>query len=45
VEREAELAWLKGSVYGGKGAGVEVESFDARTRYSEREGKKERVRI
>ena len=42
---EAELAWLKGEVYGGKGASVEVETFDARTRYSERNGKKDKVRI
>jgi DNA polymerase-3 subunit epsilon len=43
--REAELAWLKESVYGGKNAVVEVETFDARVRYSGREGKKERVSI
>jgi DNA polymerase-3 subunit epsilon len=45
AEREAELGWLKESVYGGKSASVEVEEFDARTRYSGREGKKERVRV
>jgi DNA polymerase-3 subunit epsilon len=45
AEREAELAWLKESVYGGKGASVEIETLDARTRYSAREGKKERVRL
>jgi DNA polymerase-3 subunit epsilon len=43
AEREAELAWLKHSVYGGKGAGVELEIFDARTRYSGRNGKIQRV--
>ncbi len=43
--REAELAWLKESVYGGKNAVVEVETFDARVRYSGREGKKERVTL
>ena len=45
VERDQELKWLKESVYGGTAATVEVETFDARTRWSEREGKKERVRI
>jgi DNA polymerase-3 subunit epsilon len=40
-----ELTWLKGSVYGGKGASVEVETFDARTRYSGRAGKRERVSL
>jgi DNA polymerase-3 subunit epsilon len=45
AEREVELAWLKETVYGGKSAGVEVETFDARTRYSGREGKIARVRV
>jgi len=45
ADREAELAWLKETVYGGKGANVDVETFDARTRYSGREGKRERVRV
>ena len=45
VERESECTWLKESVYGGSGAGVEVETFDARVRYSEREGRKEKVRL
>jgi hypothetical protein len=27
------------------GAGVEIETFDARTRYSRRDGQKERVRV
>ena len=44
VEREAELAWLKEAVYGGKGASVEVETFDARVRHSQRDGKREIVR-
>ena len=44
-DREVELAWLKETVYGGKGAGVEVETFDARSRYSGREGKIETVRL
>jgi DNA polymerase-3 subunit epsilon len=42
---EDELAWLKEAVYGGKSASVEVEKLDARTRYSERGGTKERVRL
>jgi len=45
ADREAELAWLKETVYGGKSAGVEVETFDARVRYSERQGTKERIRL
>jgi len=45
ADREAEFAWLKENVYGGKSAGVEVETFDARVRYSGREGTKERVRL
>ncbi len=45
AEREVELAWLKETVYDGKSAGVEVEAFDARTRYSGRAGKIERVRV
>ena len=45
AEREAELAWLKETVYGGKSASVELETFDARVRYSGRDGKKERVTV
>jgi DNA polymerase III subunit epsilon len=44
-ERDVELAWLKESIYGGTSAGVEIETFDARVRYSEREGTKEKVRL
>jgi DNA polymerase III subunit epsilon len=44
-EREAECAWLKETVYGGKSVTVEVETFDARVRYSGREGKRERLRL
>ena len=36
AEREAELAWLKDAVYGGKSATVEVETVDARVRWSGR---------
>ena len=42
---EAELAWLKQAVFAGKGATIEVETFDAKTRYSGRDGKKERMRV
>jgi DNA polymerase-3 subunit epsilon len=45
ADQEAEIAWLKETVYSGKSAGVEVETFDARTRYSGRGGKKENVRV
>ncbi len=45
AEREAELAWLKETVFDGKSASVEVETFDARTRYSGREGKVEKLRL
>jgi len=31
-------------VYGGTTATVEVETFDARVRYSQRDGKREKVR-
>jgi DNA polymerase-3 subunit epsilon len=44
-ELQAELAWLKEKVYGGKGATLELDEFDAKTRYSWREGKRERVRV
>jgi DNA polymerase-3 subunit epsilon len=44
-KREAELAWLKEAVYAGKDAAVEVETFDARVRFSGRDGRKERVRL
>jgi DNA polymerase-3 subunit epsilon len=40
---QTELAWLRDAVYGGKDVAVELEEFDARTRYSGRDGKKERV--
>lgn len=45
AEREAELAWLKDAVYGGKSATVEVETVDARVRWSGRPGIVERVRV
>lgn len=42
---QVELAWLKETVFGGKSAALELEEFDAKTRYSGREGRKERVRL
>jgi DNA polymerase III subunit epsilon len=45
AKREAELAWLKEAVYEGKSVEVEIEMLTAKQRYSDREGKKERVRI
>jgi len=41
---DGELAWLKESVYAGKGVALELEEFDAKTRYSGRDGRKEKVR-
>jgi len=43
-EIEGELAWLRESVYGSKSVSVELEEFDAKTRYSGRDGAKERIR-
>ena len=39
---EAELAWLKTAVYGGRSTSVEVDVLDAKVRYSGRAGKRER---
>ena len=43
-EVAAELAWLKEAVYGGRSMALDLDEFDARTRYSSRPGKRERVR-
>ena len=43
--RDAEFAWLKAAVYGGREAEVEVETLTALERYSGRDGRRERVRI
>jgi DNA polymerase-3 subunit epsilon len=43
-EIEAELLWLKTTVYGGKSLALDLDEFDARTRYSGREGKRGSVR-
>jgi len=45
ADRDAELAWLKATVYAGKSAEVEIETLTAKQRYSRREGNKERVRL
>jgi DNA polymerase-3 subunit epsilon len=39
-----ELVWLKDAVYGGKSVALDLEEFDAKSRYSERTGKREKVR-
>jgi DNA polymerase-3 subunit epsilon len=41
---DAELAWLKDAVYGGKSMALDLEEFDAKSRYSARDGKREKVR-
>lgn len=43
-EVDAELAWLKDAVYGGKSMALDLDEFDAKTRYSEREGRREKAR-
>lgn len=43
-EIEGELAWLKETVFGGKSVALDLEEFDAKTRYSPRDGKREKVR-
>ncbi len=45
AERAGELEWLKTAVYDGKSVEVEIETLDAKRRYSGREGKKERVSL
>lgn len=39
---EAELAWLKTAVYAGRKAVIEVDTLDARVRYSARTGQREK---
>jgi len=41
---EAELAWLRESVFAGKSMTLDLDEFDAKSRYSTREGKREKVR-
>jgi DNA polymerase-3 subunit epsilon len=44
AEVDAELAWLREAVFAGKSVALDLDEFDARTRYSGRDGKRERVR-
>jgi len=44
TEVDAELAWLRAAVFGGKSVALDLDEFDAKTRYSGREGKRERVK-
>ena len=39
---EAELAWLKTAVYAGRAAAIDVDTLDAKVRYSARTGKREK---
>ncbi len=41
---DAELGWLREHVYGGRQVTLDLDEFDAKTRYSERDGKREKVR-
>jgi len=45
INLDAELAYLKQQIYGGANAEVQLETQDARVRYSERSGKTERISI
>jgi DNA polymerase-3 subunit epsilon len=38
-----ELAWLKDSVFAGRSVAVDLEEFDAKTRYAPRDGRREQV--
>lgn len=44
VELDAELAWLKQTVFAGKSVTLDLDEFDAKSRYSGRDGKREKVR-
>jgi hypothetical protein len=41
---EEELAWLRDAVYAGKSVELDLDEFDARTRYAVREGKRTKLR-
>ena len=41
---QEELAWLRDAVYAGKTVEVELDEFDARSRYSTREGRRTKLR-
>jgi DNA polymerase-3 subunit epsilon len=45
ADLDAEQAWLKERVYGGRSVELELETLDARVRYSGREGRRQRLRI
>jgi DNA polymerase III subunit epsilon len=45
INLDAERAFLKDNVYGGTEAEIQLETQDARMRYSERSGKRERIRV
>ena len=44
AEVDAEITWLRETVFGGKSVALDLDEFDAKTRYSGREGKRERVK-
>ena len=41
----AETVWLKAAVYAGRPAVVDVDYLDARVRFSERDGDRERAKL
>jgi DNA polymerase-3 subunit epsilon len=43
-ELDAELAWLREAVFAGKSMTLDLDEFDAKSRYSTRDGKREKVR-
>lgn len=43
-ELDAELAWLRDAVFAGKSMALDLDEFDAKSRYSTRDGKREKVR-
>jgi DNA polymerase-3 subunit epsilon len=45
ADLDSEQSWLRANVYGGRSVELELETMDARVRYSGREGRKLRVRI
>jgi DNA polymerase-3 subunit epsilon len=44
AELDAELAWLREAVFAGKSMTLDLDEFDAKSRYSTRDGKREKVR-
>ena len=43
-EAKTEVAWLKAEIFGGRSVALNMEVFNARTRYAGREGRQETVR-